>query len=403
MSPAASRRAVVAGAAAVVGLGLAGAGAVAVRRSSGGCGPRLTRADLDAGIALAGRYLVAAQRPAGDFVYEVDWRTGVEGPGANLVRQAGATWGLALLQLDGGDGVAGVAGAVDRSLGYWMSRVASRDGLAWIQGERGGETGMAALVGLALLDRLSAPEPPSTPDGARYEETLEGILRWLVTLRLPAGGFASAYDNSTGAIAAKSKPNPYADGEVLLLLAKAAVERDRADLRELALRYAAEDHERNVAGPLRAEPDPDTTKGYYQWGSMAWSTLAKAGYEADELSRWLVDLAHWMVDVHSTLSRRKNTAYAYEGLISAYDWAAQHGDAETAYKLACVAHQGLRKLSSWQLGHPLALPSLASAAEPYLGGVQNAADESLLRIDVTQHQLHALMLARDARVDEAAL
>ncbi len=33
---------------------------------------------------------------------------------------------------------------------------------------------------------------------------------------------------------------------------------------------------------------------------------------------YVMDLADWMIDVHKTLERRRNTAYAYEGIIHAY-------------------------------------------------------------------------------------
>ncbi len=108
-----------------------------------------------------------------------------------------------------------------------------------------------------------------------------------------------------------------------------------------------------------------------------------------------------MVDVHRTLSRTRNTAYAYEGLVPAWEWARRTGDQDTARKLAGVVHQGLRKLCSWQLGHPLASAALRSAPQQFLGGVQNHATKPQLRIDVTAHQLHALILARRLGIDSA--
>src|SRR3954447_5152335 len=99
--------------------------------SSGSWGPRLTRADLDVGIELSGRYLLAAQRPGGDFVYEVDWTTGRESADDNAVRQAGATWGMALLYRETHDPAHGAA--VDRACGQWSPR--------------SGMLGAAALIG----------------------------------------------------------------------------------------------------------------------------------------------------------------------------------------------------------------------------------------------------------------
>lgn len=356
-------------------------------------GPLLTRADLDAAVTLAGGYLVAAQRPAGDFVYEVDWRTGVESVGNNAVRQAGSTWGLGLLHHETRDPATRVA--LDRALAFWRERVGADGDRRWVThgSEKAGQTGTVALVGLTLVDRLRAPDGLDDTAQRDLRELLDGVLRFLRALRLPDGGYATAYDPTTGA--PSGRPNPYVDGEVLLLLTQAGIHLELPELVTEALAVAERDYTRNVSEPRAIEADPDTTKGYYQWGSMSWFALASAGHASERLGGWLVELADWMVDVHHTLGRTRNTAYAYEGLLSAYAWARDHDDPVMADKLRCVAHQGLRRLFGWQLGHPLALAELAGADPRFLGGVQNEIGDPILRIDVTQHQLHAAMLARE--------
>jgi D-alanine-D-alanine ligase-like ATP-grasp enzyme len=186
-----------------------------------------------------------------------------------------------------------------------------------------------------------------------------------------------------------------------LLLTRSGLEMDLPDRLARVCDWAEEDYEKFVAKPLAKEPDPDRTKGYYQWSSMSWYALARAGRAPELWGRRLIEQALWMVDVHRTLSRTRNTAYAYEGIIPAWDWACRIGDEKTARNLADVTHQGLRKLCSWQLGHPLARQALRTAPAQYHGGVQNHAAEPLLRIDVTQHQLHALLNARKLGVDSA--
>jgi UDP-N-acetylmuramoyl-tripeptide--D-alanyl-D-alanine ligase len=104
-----------------------------------------------------------------------------------------------------------------------------------------------------------------------------------------------------------------------------------------------------------------------------------------------------MIDVHRTLERRRNTGYAYEGIISAHHLAQTTGDAASEQKLRAVCEQGLGKLITWQIGSPIQNEFLQKhpPAVPYaVGGVLNAADDPLLRIDVTQHQMHAVILAR---------
>jgi len=67
-------------------------------------------------------------------------------------------------------------------------------------------------------------------------------------------------------------------------------------------------------------------------------------------------------------------------------------------KYACVIDVGLERLVRWQVGGPLSSLYTASISRPdelAAGGVQNEAFDPALRIDVTQHQLHATQLARD--------
>ncbi|WP_163647438.1 hypothetical protein [Mycolicibacterium monacense] len=84
------------------------------------------------------------------------------------------------------------------------------------------------------------------------------------------------------------------------------------------LGWAEEDYDMFVAKPLAAEPDPALTKGYFQWSAMSWFALADAGFAPEVWGRRLVEQALWMVDVHRTLTRTRNTGYAYEGIVPAW-------------------------------------------------------------------------------------
>lgn len=256
---------------------------------------------------------------------------------------------------------------------------------------RDGALGTVVLVAMALAERLRRPEGLDPERLERMRRALDGSIAFVRASRRPEGRFYEEHDLSRGM--RRGDPSPYADGEALLLFATLAVRDGRSDLLPETLRWAEEDHAVLVRDALAAEPDPASTKGYYQWASMAWAQLIAGGHDPDLWGTRLTDLAVWMIEVHRTLSRTRNTAYAYEGLLPAFAEARRRQDPELARRLACVAHQGLRKLCSWQLGHPLASDALRGAPEVYRGGVQNHALEPGLRIDVTQHQLHALTLA----------
>ena len=125
---------------------------------------------------------------------------------------------------------------------------------------------------------------------------------------------------------------------------------------------------------------------FYELATSKWSGDAPYG-------EWLLSLADWMLDVHRVLDRQRNTGYAYEGLVPAYAWAGKIGDARRVAKYSCAIHRGLQGLLAWQVGHPRASALGPSDDPKAIGGVQNHESEPGLRIDVTQHQMHATMLA----------
>lgn len=363
-----------------------------------GCGwgrPRcggLTDEDVDQGIALAGGYLVRAiSKSEPIFVYEVDWTNDGAHQDFEGVRQAGACFGL--VDHAARVGTAEHVEAGDRVLGRWQQRRRIlTTGHTWVWNKQGtSRLGTTALLGLACAIRSRMPAPP--PEAA---QAFDGAIAFTRASRTPNGGFFDTYETFTET--PRGDRSPYADGEALLLLSTAAVTYGRTDLVPELLRWAEEDWAHNVRDALAKEADPDTTKGYYQWASMSWANLIAAGHEADKWGQRLTDLATWMIDVHGTLKRTRNTAYAYEGIVPAYVEARRRGDTALADHFACTIHEGLAKLCTWQLGHRRALPELQHPPERWAGGVQNEAGSTWLRIDVTQHQLHALWLAKESGV-----
>ena len=128
---------------------------------------------------------------------------------------------------------------------------------------------------------------------------------------------------------------------------------------------------------------------FYEMATSGWADTTKYG-------DYTIELADWMIDVHNTLWRKRNTGYAYEGIIHAYQLASERQDREHAGKFACVTDIGLEKLTSWQVGSPINNIYIRMGdpdAPLAVGGVQNHARKSTLRIDVTQHQMHAVILA----------
>jgi UDP-N-acetylmuramoyl-tripeptide--D-alanyl-D-alanine ligase len=256
---------------------------------------------------------------------------------------------------------------------------------------KAGGMGEAALVTLAIVDYVRGLPADAAAEHDRWADRAKSYVDFLVRSREPDGLWFGKYRYDDGTpFGAHSS---YSDGEALLALVEAMKYLGRSDL-EATVKGAAEaGHRVNVVEALAKERDSDVTKGYYQWSSMAFYELAtsdagKGGPYGD----WLLALADWILDVHHVLDKPKNTGYAFEGLVSAYAWAKANGDARTA-KLECAIHRGLSSLMSWQVGHPRATGLGTSDDPKAIGGVQNGKSDPGLRIDVTQHQMHATMFA----------
>jgi UDP-N-acetylmuramoyl-tripeptide--D-alanyl-D-alanine ligase len=225
----------------------------------------------------------------------------------------------------------------------------------------------------------------------RGADRAKAYVDFLVRSRQPGGLWFGKYRYDDGT--AFGEHSSYSDGEALLALVTAMKVLGRDDLTPTVKQAAEVGHKVNIVEALAKEPDSDVTKGYYQWSSMAFYELATSDAGKDgPYGDWLLALADWILDVHHVLEKPKNTGYAFEGIVSAYAWAKAKGDPRTA-KLECAIHRGLSSLMSWQIGHPRATGLGASDDPKALGGVQNGKSDPGLRIDVTQHQMHATMFA----------
>jgi UDP-N-acetylmuramoyl-tripeptide--D-alanyl-D-alanine ligase len=149
----------------------------------------------------------------------------------------------------------------------------------------------------------------------------------------------------------------------------------------------------------RYDPDSSLTKGFFQWACMSFWEYRDAGWKNGTVfGDCLLALSWWMIHVHQTLERTRNTGYAYEGIIHAYRLAKMRRLKPAMNDLAYTIDTGLYKLTSWQVGGPLQHRNkylLAhSTRDPLaVGGIMNHRRQALLRIDVTQHQMHAVILA----------
>ena len=263
--------------------------------------------------------------------------------------------------------------------------------------------GTNAIYGLVLVDYISTLleyENYQTDKIDGLTGSLNGIINYLLYLQMPNKHFADhfQYRQST-----KSNTfSGYFDGESILCLVKAAkyipgnqhlIPIIEATTPVLLQHYSVD--------TWRAEQvhDSPTTKGFYQWSSMVAQEYFTARWKRFEvMGDYCLAMAHWIIVTHRILLRKANTGYAYEGILSAYQVAQALGRTEIVESLAMVIEKGLYKLSTWQVGGPLSrhnrfLQNHGSSELIALGGIMNYADRAPLRIDTTQHQMHAVMMA----------
>ncbi|MFO0658840.1 MAG: hypothetical protein U0165_03255 [Polyangiaceae bacterium] len=382
-------------------LAIAVAGWVGFKMVRGGsftretCGPSLTRETVSSSIDSAAGYMARQQRPEGNFVYEYDWVTHTTLASDQQVRQAGAVWGAAL--------IARYMSTPERTLaatkGLAFFAKSSRDlpdgsTLVGYPNENNIELGTVALIALAHIELLSLDQGLTAEQTEALKTRLKRLMKTMTNAWDPQGYFHATADAKTGVWA--GPPSPYSDGEALLALIRATKVLGLTETRDDLVKKATLLHQRHVVEARKVDRDSDDTKGFYQWSTMAFYQLATSEWPGTEpFAAHVFDLADWVIDQHRILDRNRNTGYSVEGLMHAYDLAKKKGDTRAA-RYACVSKQILESLISWQVGGPTPDRFIKShTLDPVaVGGIQNEDDVPAIRIDVVQHQTHAMLLAR---------
>jgi UDP-N-acetylmuramoyl-tripeptide--D-alanyl-D-alanine ligase len=364
---------------------------------------------MDTALSLGTHFMLQSQHETGHFSYEFNWKLGKDlsdsdGGMVSPVREAGAAWGLALIALDykqtNGTLPSQIVEAMRRTLDFFEKHShLTENGMRLVAypGLDGklGDTGTLAILTLANIDYLRTEAAEGDERLARLK-FLEGLLHSLRQSIAEDGRVRKSYSLRRGKF--QGGHTPYYDGEALLALTKAAKYLGFTELWPDIDRLTQAGWRLIVRQGLQDQRDLPDMKGYYQWSSMAWHELLTSDHaeKYKPFQHRLVDYGLWMVEVHQVGKRTRNTGYAFEGLIPAY-LAAEDAQLKTAQGiLGCAIDAGMQRITGMQLGHPLA-SALAAQAPPLdrtRGGVQNAFEEPGLRIDTTQHQMHAVIMMK---------
>lgn len=358
---------------------------------------RLTAESLDRSLELGRQYLLNAQRPDGSFIYERDAERGDDLGERNIVREMGALWGVAIFHRQ--DPTPTTANSFIKAMKLqdtFVKRTPAGGRYLCESEQREGTTNAMALSALALQDFLAADHALDPPLRAKYEKDLADTVKFLLALRLPGGRFASAYQCRDGR--GMGPPEPHSDGEALLALVRAAKDSGDAALRKVAIQSAAVMYVEYVRTAIQRDPYNEDTKGFYQWGSMAFYELYTTGWPGTAAyAPRTIAMARWMIDVHGVLKRTRNTGYAFEGLAVAWELARLTEDRKNQQHIAAAIDLGMSKLMTWQIGSPAsgsAVPRTFLKSAKVRGGILSEPEDRRLRVDTVQHQMHAALLIR---------
>ena len=369
---------------------------------------RMNKEVLEESFAGGSEFLVQWQLEDGNFRYMYDWMTQEWVSDDHQVRQAAALWGISTCYRYRPS--ESMKAALDKGLKYWFDRTAPgpAEGTLTMTYEEQPriDSGSVALVALAIIEYLQAPAPLEPDYKAELETKLDGYLRFIQFLQRDNGHIAKHYDHRRRKPSSSS--SPYYDGESLLAMTKAARQLDRTWLVPTIESGARAMAETYTIESWAKDRDSNRTKGFFQWGSMSFREYYEAKWKDYELfGDVALSLGWWMTHTHATLKRRRNHAYAVEGLIAGWKIAHWKGDIPAQTDLLFALDRSLNKLTKWQIGGPLQAKNSflkgQKVTDPMaLGGVMNARKPSKypvrkdvahqLRIDVTQHQMHAVTL-----------
>lgn len=362
--------------------------------------------DLRDGLALGAKFLIHSQTDEGNFRYEYNWKKQKDSTDDNPVRQAGTLWGLVLAHTDTSDPSLYLP-AIRKTLKYFARHSKKLDdGRRVIRypGEKN-KLGAVALVALAHIDLLRQPEKlAGLEEQTALQTDLDGYIKTLLKNEVLDGDARHVFHSRYGDDGSPNgKNSPYFDGESLLALVKAAKYLGRSDLWDRIERMAEAGWKVNTEPGLLLvekkgfEHATHGMNGTYQWSSMVWYELLEADSKRfSAFAPRILRYADWMAGTQERSKGKGNTGSVFEGLIPSYLVAVAQNDNVRAHRIACTLRK-INILNGMQVGHPKAR-GLASHApdddKRAKGGAQNRVNSPKLRIDTTQHQMHAILMLK---------
>lgn len=327
---------------------------------------------------LAATHMGNIQRKTGYFSYEFDFVSGTWSRSDELVRQAGASYGLSEYLLTHDDPV--IKKVVEKAIqAYKINSITYKRGklLTDRMDLSKAETGATALALIGALQYSHA-----TSDH-QFDADIQAWKDGMVALYHPKGGFAGG--------AQDPEESPYFNGEGWLALSIYAEYYPRDDGVKTILSAL------DLAMVKLYTEQPDI--GFFHWGLMASARRYDQTKDAKLLEFGAQQVNHFLTKMRPDFDEEVNSCYSVEGMAAILPVLQKDKkEAVLATRLLARLRQEMSKNIGMQIrpeqkmliligGRTLTAPELPR----YSGAFINGLDRPQIRIDFTQHCLSAML------------
>ena len=359
----------------------------------------ITNENLIEAIELARTYILNHQKTEGNFVYSVNLQTESVKGTDNQVRQAGALWSVSFINRYRFNEQ--TFQALIKGLDFFANNIkelpTGQKCITYLDNQCI-QTGTVAIYCLALMDLLEGKDN-NLADNLRtkYRELLDMHIDYLKAQELENGSWSKEYDISTGIH--NPEGSSYFDGESLYAYCRAARTFNRQDLLPRIQSAIPKLVSRYCVDALNSKGPKNPAHGFYQWACLAFAEYTEAGWPEHRaiVRDAAMTLSWWQIYKNNLPTRKGNTGYAIEGIVSAYRVADAHQLQKEKEILKETAMSVLKRLMPLQYKGPFMslnpkLSSLTSVPPLCEGGITSGLDSYEVRIDTVQHQAHAMLL-----------
>lgn len=327
---------------------------------------------------LAATYMGYIQRKTGYFSYEFDFVSGSWSRADELVRQAGASYGLSEYLLAHRDDI--TKEVVEKAIkAYRTNSVPFKEGKLLTENLdlSKAETGATALALIGALQYAKA-----TGD-RQFDSDIQYWKNGLVGLYHPQGGFAGGANDP--------EESPYFNGETWLALSI------------YAENYPNDEKVKPILPAIDAamiklySKEPDI--GFFHWGLMATARRYEQTKDQKFIEFGAQQVNHFLTQMRPNFDEEVNSCYSVEGMaavLPVLQKDKKHASLTT--RLQARLRQEMAKNIGMQIisdqktlvltgGRTLTAPELPR----YAGAFINGLDRPQIRIDFTQHCLSAML------------